>query len=143
MKQTVNTNKQTVEAEIDENIFPREVITAAAYVYLDSCYIRLERASKKKVKVYIRSKKKVSAAKLKSLAGDFENEVLHQLLRYQLAEKTQKLREIIVGRALLSAQVQVTQPGSESFQAEDEDPDYLQDPLGIAVPWEEKYGDSK
>ncbi len=32
MKQTVNTNKQTVEAEIDENIFPREVITAAAYV---------------------------------------------------------------------------------------------------------------
>jgi hypothetical protein len=69
-------------------------------------------------------------------------------MRHQVGEKTHPIREVIVGRALLSAEPQAPPDGSFAGdtppEAEpEEDLDYLDDPLGIAVPWEEKYGDDK
>jgi hypothetical protein len=56
---------------------------------------------------------------------------------------------MIVGRALLSAEP-LTLPAMAEQDTEwqtdpqpDEPADYLEDPLGIAVPWEEKYGDAE
>ena len=139
MNPSVKASKNIVKLEVDEKIFPRPVAVSAAYLFLDRCYVRLESAPRRRIVVQLKGKKKLSKARLTVLADEFENELLHQLIRHQVAEKTNQLREVIVGRALFSAE-----PAEEETQPEaGEDLDYLDDPLGIAVPWEEKYGDDK
>lgn len=139
MNPKVEAVKNQVRIQIDEKVFPRDVVVSAAYMFLDRCYVRLERAPRRQVLVQIKGKNKLSKIRLANLADEFENELLHQLIRRQVAERTDRLREVIVGRALFSAE-----PAGEPVQAEpEEDMDYLDDPLGIAVPWEEKYGDEK
>jgi His-Xaa-Ser system protein HxsD len=150
MNPNVETTKNQVTIEIDEKIFPRPTVVAASYVFLDRCYVRLERAPRSHVKVRLKGKRKLAKARLVELSSEFENELLHQLMRHQVGEKTHPIREVIVGRALLSAEPQAqvppdgAGPGDLPPEAEpEEDLDYLDDPLGIAVPWEEKYGDDK
>jgi His-Xaa-Ser system protein HxsD len=141
MKPRVVTGQNAVVLDLDEKLFPREAVVAAAYVFVDRCYVRLERAPKKHVRVRLKGKRKLARTRLENLAEEFENELLHQLIRHQVAGKTEQLREILVGRALLSAAG--AEPQAEQPEAVEEDLDYLDDPLGIAVPWEEKYGDEK
>jgi His-Xaa-Ser system protein HxsD len=149
MEPTIEAAKNAIHCMIDEKIFPRPVICAAAYIFIERCYIRLSRAEKKHVQVQLKGKKKLAKSQLEKLAGEFENELLHQLLRNQVAQKTDQLREIIVGRALLSAEPSASQEHAPLEQEEPvhpdskEDLDYMDDPLGIAVPWEEKYGGGK
>ncbi len=140
MSTRVEAVKNLASVQVDEKVFPRQVVVAAAYMFLDRCYVRLEREPRSRVRVQIKGKKKLSSKQLANLADEFENELLHQLIRRQVAERTDGLREVIVGRALLSAEPEA----EESVPAEPQDDlDYLDDPLGIAVPWEEKYGDGK
>jgi His-Xaa-Ser system protein HxsD len=141
MNPSVQAAKNTVKLEVDEKIFPRPVAVSAAYMFLDRCYVRLESAPRRRILVRMKGKRKLSKARLTALADEFENELLHQLIRHQVAQKTNQLREVIVGRALFSAE-----PAGEAGEQPEEtgeDLDYLDDPLGIAVPWEEKYGEGK
>lgn len=140
MNPAIQAVKNMASVQVDEKVFPRDVVVASAYMFLDRCYIRLERAPRRRILVRIKGKKKLSKNQLANLADEFENELLHQLIRRQVAERTDGLREVVVGRALFSAE-----PGDEeSAEAgPQDDMDYLDDPLGIAVPWEEKYGDEK
>jgi His-Xaa-Ser system protein HxsD len=139
MNPLVQSAKNTVKLEVDEKVFPRTVAVSAAYMFLDRCYLRLESAPRHRIIVQLKGKKKLSKTKLTALADEFENELLHQLIRHQVAEKTGQLREVIVGRALFSAESAEAEAQPEAAG----DLDYLDDPLGIAVPWEEKYGDDK
>jgi len=139
----VDPKENQVEIAVDEKIFPRPVSVAAAYRFLDRCYVRLARGAKGHLRVTLKDKAKASKARLEALADAFENELLQQLMRQQIATRTEGLREVLVGRALLSAEP-VENFGSGQGQAGGaEDLDYLDDPLGIAVPWEEKYGDDQ
>jgi His-Xaa-Ser system protein HxsD len=130
-----------VLVEVDEKVFPRSVTVAAAYVFIDRCYLRLERGERGRLAVRMKAKPGQPDAAVKDLAADFENELLHQLMRHQVSESTAGLREVLVGRALLSAEPQDSPEGAAPGCESCADQDYLDDPLGIAVPWEEKYGD--
>jgi His-Xaa-Ser system protein HxsD len=132
-----------VSLELDEAIYPRAVGVATAYRFLDRCYIRLARLPKNRLQVEMKAKDRHSAKALEALAKDFGNELIHQLMRHQVAERTDSLREIIVGRALLSAEASPDDGSSTGDLVPDQTLDYLDDPLGIAIPWEEKYGDKK
>jgi His-Xaa-Ser system protein HxsD len=144
MKSKIQATKNLVSFQVDERIFPRSVVVGAAYMFIDRCYVQLARAPKKFVVVSLKGKKKISKQRLDLLVGEFENELLHQLVRSKVSEKTDSLREVIVGRALLSAEPVMQDAGVDSGESEtDQELDYLDDPLGIAVPWEEKYGDEK
>lgn len=139
----VDTKNNLVVVSVDEKVFPRQVSVAAAYRFLDRCYVRLARGAKGQLTVAIKAKAKASEAGLATLADEFENELLQQLMRQQIAAQTEGLREVLVGRALLSAEpVEAFGPESDAAGGEG-DIDYLDDPLGIAVPWEEKYGDDQ
>jgi His-Xaa-Ser system protein HxsD len=136
--------RNSVSCLLEESLWPRPAIVQAAYHFIDRCYVKLERAGAKKITVRLKGKKKLSARRLTELADEFGNELLHQLMREQLSRRASRLREIILERALMSAQ-----PAGEDGEGPGEgtavsaDADYLDDPLGIAVPWEEKYGESK
>lgn len=147
MDPKVDSKSNTAGILLDETVFPRPVGLAAAYRFLERCYVRLEQRPRRRLHVRLKGKEKLDECALLALGEEFGNELVHQLMRHQVAERTEQLRSIIVGRALLSAeptQAEPTQAQDASLPPEFASTlDYLEDPLGIAVPWEEKHGDKR
>ncbi|MBN2493395.1 MAG: His-Xaa-Ser system protein HxsD [Deltaproteobacteria bacterium] len=142
MDSTIEAGKNRVRIDIDERVYGRDAVLASAYRFIDRCYVRLARAGRRRLQVELKGKLKLARAGLAELADEFANELLHQMVRHEVAHRTAALREVIVGRALLSAEP-VEPADALAGSAEEDDLDYLDDPLGIAVPWEEKYGDDE
>lgn len=139
----------TVDVLVDASVYPLEVVMGAAYVFVDRCFLLLDRAPEGRVKVSF-TPRPGSAVDAAALAGEFQNELLAQALRARIADRHAKVREALVARALFGAAPE--QQPAEAAPATDAqlgleprflpaaEDDYLDDPLGIAVPWEEKYG---
>lgn len=124
--------------ELNSKIYPLEAILNACYIFIDRAYIFLDSDPKgNQIKVSIKGKKRLTQKQLEVLKGEFTNELLHSALRYQISKNNKKIREYIIGRALYSAL-----PTPDLFTASGK-LDYQEDPLGIAIPWEEKYGKKK
>jgi His-Xaa-Ser system protein HxsD len=128
----------SVTVPVDTRVYPLEVVYGAAYVLMDRAYVHLEPRGPAGVDVRLAGKEPLDRAGLRALGGEFANELVNQALRTTLDESGRKLREYIVAKAhffqedgarnvqrLLDATMQ------EAFD---------EDPLDIAVPWEEKYG---
>lgn len=139
----------TVDVLVDPSVYPLEVVMGAAYVFVDRCFLLLDRTPDGRVKVAFTPKPE-STLDAAALAGEFQNELLAQALRARLGERHEKVREALVARALFGAAPEQSpeepapatdaQLGLEPRFLPAADDDYLEDPLGIAVPWEEKYG---
>lgn len=124
---------------LDSRIYPVEAVLNAAYIFIDRAYIFLDSKLRNKITVFIKGKKRISQRQLDCLAGEFMNELLHSALRCAVSKNNKKIREYIVGRALSSA-LPFSGFGPDAASAK---LDYQEDPLGIAVPWEDKYGKKK
>jgi len=135
-------SRSMVLLEIDTDIYPDDAVMGAAYVFIDRCYVRLEKAGQDRKKIVVRLKAKNETGRhgLEELAGGFENELLHQAWRIRLEQSRGRLREYILARALLTAQDDDSEEETRGEHIGQEPGDYLEDPLGIAVPWEEKFG---
>jgi len=141
MTPTVNTKKNEVKWDIGTGTYPMDAVYGASYVFCDQCYVYLDKTADKRILIVLQGKETLDRAGLESLAGNFSNELLHQVLRTRIAKRTGKVREMIIGRALFSAEGTTDDYGhDDDFDDLGDDADYLDDPLGIAVPWEEKYG---
>lgn len=132
----IKKTKSQIAVIINPKIYPLEAVYGAAYVFLDRAYLKLDGDPEKKILVLIKSKENYSKKKLENLASDFLNELLSYGLRYQISKNNRKIREYIVGTAILSA---LGEGGEEEKNKED----WQKDTMGIAVPWEEKYGKKK
>ena len=126
-------NKNQVIFYLSVKIYSLEAIYGAAYVFIDRAYLFLDSCSEKKIAVFLKGKNKLSRKQLEALKGDFLNELLDYAFRIKLSRNSRKLREFIVGQALVSAY------GDDEVVQENEI-GYEDDPLGIAVSWEDKYG---
>ena len=126
--------------KLNSKVYPLETILNTCYSFLDRLYFFLDADSKgNNIKISFKGKKKLSQERLKSLKGEFMNELLYNALRFQTATNNKKIREYIIGRALYTP---ILSPDFGLGSIE-ETLDYKKDPLGIAVPWEEKYGKNK
>lgn len=129
---------------VDVSLYPVEAVMGAAYVFVDRCYVFVDREADGKVKVSLTARPGREEP-LEALRGEFQNELLAQALRRQVALRHAKEREALVVRALFGAAPQAEEapaavPALDAQYLPAEGDDYLEDPLGIAVPWEEKYG---
>lgn len=139
-----------VDLTVDTALYPMDAILGTAYVFVDRCYVFLDRAGEGGVRVSLSPKDGTSDGAMRAVAGDFQNELLAQALRCRIAARHEKVRETIVARALFGAAPRLEgSPGAELADPQlaldpqflpAEGDDYLEDPLGIAVPWEEKFG---
>ena len=121
--------------KLNSEIYPLEAILNACYVFVDRAYIFLDTTSQgNRIKVSLKGKNKLSQNRLESLRGEFINELLRCTLRYKISHNNKKIREYIIGRALYSIL-----PTSDLFSPSKKN-NYQKDPLGIAIPWEKKYG---
>lgn len=160
--------------EVDEKLYPLEAVQSAVYAFTDRAYVRVTRPRPDRLEVSL--KPKAGAASFNGeLRGEFDNELMHQILRHRLSASNQKIREFIVTKALVSAQpaasVQAAVPAAPASEAPcpecaqeapapaaaakvdealEKEIDRLlseieaggegTDPLGVAVPWEDKFG---
>lgn len=132
---------------LDQALYPVESILGTAYVFTDRCYVLLDRTGEGRVKVSLSAKAGTAPDAFAAIQGEFQNELLAQTLRRHLAARHEKVRELIVARALFGAAPELPPApvddaalGLDPAQVPAQGDDFLDDPLGIAVPWEEKYG---
>jgi His-Xaa-Ser system protein HxsD len=124
------TTETCVQFDVDLEAYSLEAVYGASYIFMDRYYLSMERPGKKILKVTIQPKEG-AVENPAALEGEFKNELLNQSLREMIAAKNAKLREYIIGRALYGAETTTEAGGGKG---------YTDDPLGIAVPWEQKYG---
>ena len=133
---------------VNPKLYPLEAVYSAAYVFMDRAYIVLDGDPEKEILVNMKLK---SGGSLEEIGNEFNNELLHYSDYLIRASETKNAREMILQRAILTNDSSLgnDEPGDDAdFENiedsdEDSDDDYLDDPEGIAIPWEEKYGDNK
>jgi len=156
-------NNGAKKVTVKTAVYPLEAIYAACYSLMDRAYFHLDGDPQKQIRVSIKEKAG-AARKGGPIADEFENELLHHALRLKISKANQKIREYIVTQALVSSQpagalsAEKIEPlkkqaeGAldkeleaeiERLLAEAEKQGSQEDPLAIAVPWEEKFGESK
>ena len=125
----------SVRVELDESLYPKDAIYGAAYVFIDRCYVHLDRVGDRRIQVTLKAKR--AGADTQAFAGEFQNELLGQAWRRQIVEENRQLIESITTRALGGA---AGPPGLDELLSMDiGEETAFEDPLGIAMSWEEKY----
>lgn len=138
--ETLDPATATLTLSLDVGLYPRDVLYAAAYVFLDRAYVLLDRQDARFV-VYFRSKRPLDEATFRAIAGEFENELLAQALRHRVVDANQRIIEDVVAVAIAGAAAGADPgPGSVGepslIDANDPDDGFLDDPLEIARPFE-------
>ena len=142
--ETLDPATATLTLSLDVGLYPRDVLYAAAYVFLDRAYVLLDRQDSRFV-VRFRSKRPLEEATFHAMAGEFENELLAQALRHQVVNANQRIIEDVVAVAIAGASAGV-EPHADAEHPQLIDPGdpadgFLDDPLEIARPFEpEKQG---
>jgi His-Xaa-Ser system protein HxsD len=141
--ETLDARSSTLTLSLESSLYPRDVLYAAAYVFLDRAYVLLDRDGARFL-VHVRGKQPLEEAALRAMAGEFENELLAQALRRRVVKANQKIIEDITTLAIAGAAGGTSRAAgdADSFRDADADIDdsmeFLDDPLGIAKPWEPK-----
>lgn len=129
-----------IQITFDESLYPKDAIYGASYVLIDRCYVHLDRSSEGRITVTLQPKAGVSLT-AEQATGEFQNEALGQAWRRQILDENRALIEMISTRALGGA---AGPPGLDDLLSLDMgDATAFEDPLGIAMSWEDKYKKKK
>ncbi|MBI3785633.1 MAG: His-Xaa-Ser system protein HxsD [Deltaproteobacteria bacterium] len=145
--ETIDAKTSTLTLALDIDLYPRDVLYAAAYVFLDRAYVLLDRDGQRFI-VHVRGKQPLEEETLRAFAGEFENELLAQALRQKVFAANQRIIENVANLAIFGAVGSEADEEGEAAAgdegtdlsglhgADDDGMDFLNDPLGIAKPWE-------
>jgi His-Xaa-Ser system protein HxsD len=122
---------------VDEHLYPLDALYGASYIFIDRCYVLLDRPEAGRHRVTLSPKKGATdEAALRALVGEFANELLSCAWRHQIAKDNRATIEAVTMQAIGGA---MGQPSLDELAAFDFSADAFEDPLGIATSWEEKY----
>ena len=128
----------------DASVYPIEAVYGAAYIFIDRCYVLIDKAREGAFSVTLTPKAAGATAEtLRAMVGEFANELLSQAWRQKILEENRVILEAVTTQALAGAMGPPTIDDLASFDFSEEGFD---DPLGIAMSWEEKHkkkGDEK
>lgn len=131
---TYATDGRRVSFTLDEELYARDAILGAAYLFVDRCFVFLARPADKQVEVRLKLKDgKADPDALEALAGEFANALLDQVVRFRVAETTGRIREYYMARAFFTT---ATQSSIDQLLAELDEEELEDDDLEIDVPWE-------
>lgn len=134
----VDAAEASVHLQVDEALYPLQAVYGAAYVFLDRCYVFLDRPEPGRVRVSLSARGgDAEPAALRALVGEFANELLSCAWRHQITQDNRVLLETVTLQAVAGAMGAPSLDDLASFDFSDQGFD---DPLGIAMSWEEKHG---
>jgi His-Xaa-Ser system protein HxsD len=138
---SLDADAQAVSLRLDATLYPLGALYAAAYVFLDRAFLLLEAPDPGHFTVTLSWKKPPAGdPALDRLAGEFANELLSCAWRAQIAQDERHVIESATARALAGAMGAPSLDDLEGFDFGDQP---LEDPLGIALSWEDKYAKKK
>jgi His-Xaa-Ser system protein HxsD len=138
---SVEANARSASIRIDSTLYPIDAVYGAAYVFLDRCYVLLDAPEPSRIRVTLAWKKgDPTEADLRALVGEFTNELLSCAWRAQISKESRVLIESATSRAIGGA---MGPPSIDDLEKFDFTEETFEDPLGIALSWEEKYGKKK
>lgn len=129
-----STDGTRVSFVLSEDIYPRDAIYGAAYLFVDRCFMFLTRPGDDQVEVRLKPKEATDSDGLTKLAGEFANELLNQVVRLRVGESTAQIREYYMAKAFFA---DANQTSIDALLAELDAEEMEEDPLEISVPWEE------
>jgi His-Xaa-Ser system protein HxsD len=140
--ENLDAKSNTATLALDSGLYPIDVIYGAAYALIDRAYVLLDRETNESGKghrfvIHLRGKMELGDVGLQALSGEFGNELLSQALRRKVVKQNNTIIEEIVTQAIAGA-TGASLP-QDFVDEDDDDLDFLDDPLGIAVPWDEKF----
>lgn len=122
---------------VEEALYPLEALYGATYVFIDRCYAFMDRPSAGQVRVTLSSKSKSpDEQELKALIGEFANELLSCAWRHAIIQENKTAIESVTMQAIAGA---MGPPSLDDLASFDFTEEPFEDPLGIAMSWEEKY----
>ena len=143
--ETLDPASSTLTLSLDSSLYPRDILYAAAYVFLDRTYVLLDKNEGRFI-VHLRGKQPLDEATLRAMAGEFANELLAQALRRRVVKANQRIIEDVTTLAIAGAAGGTPEHGGDDGLMIDEqnpaEDGFLDDPLGIATPWEPKKKDA-
>jgi His-Xaa-Ser system protein HxsD len=126
-----------VHLRVDVAIHPLSAVYAAAYVFLDRCFVLLDKPAEQQLRVTLAPRKPgADDAALRALVGEFSNELLSAAWRQQIAQDNRAVIEMVTAQAIAAA---MGAPSLDDLAGFDFGDESFEDPLGIAMSWEEKY----
>lgn len=130
----------SVTLTVDAALYPLEAVYGAAYIFIDRCYVLLDRPKAGSVAVTLTPKKGAAEeGALRQMAGEFANELLTQAWRQKIVEENRVILETVTTQALAGAMAAPSEPSLDDLANFDFTEEAFDDPLGIAMSWEEKY----
>lgn len=99
---SVKSLRQEIKFLIDQRLYPLEAIYATCYVFIERLYIFLDRENGR-IKVMLKPKEGTRLNQ-GAVRGEFMNELLNNSLRYLIAKRNKRIKDIIVGEALFFSQ---------------------------------------
>ena len=128
--------------DVDAGIYPLEALYGAAYVFIDRCYVFLDRPEPTKLRVVLTPKTLDgdASAELRDLVGELANELISAAWRHQITQENRAQIEAVTMQAVSGAMGPPSLDDLEDFDFTEE---AFEDPLGIAMSWEEKYAKKK
>lgn len=137
----IDVQTQAIVLRIDAAVYSLSALYAAAYIFIDCCFVLLDKPDAAHFRATLSWKKgEPPEGALKEMAGEFANELLSCAWRAKIAEESRSLIESVTAQALGGAMGAPSLDDLEKFEFKDEP---FEDPLGIAMSWEEKYGKKK
>ena len=115
---------------VDERIYTVSALLRAAYWFTDRTYIFVSKPNENFLRVQIKAKPPTleapSRLSLADIAGEFGNSLLDYQLREVIEERTGKIRELLITKALSEATVMKDlPPGSANDSVSDQNGDDL------------------
>ncbi len=139
---TVDVADASVRVQIETSLYPLGAVYGAAYIFIDRCYVLLDRPDDGHTRVTLAWKKAEPPppAALRELAGEFLNELLSCAWRAKINEESRSIIESVTAQAFAGA---LGAPSLDDLEKFDFSEEAFEDPLGIAMSWEDKYGKKK
>jgi His-Xaa-Ser system protein HxsD len=135
---SLSSTERSVSMVIDAQPYPLQALYGAAYVFLDRCYVFIDRPAADRYRVTLSAKQAVEEPEaLRQLVGEFANELLSCAWRHQVTQDNRVAIETVTVQAIAGAMGEPSLDDLADFDFTDE---ALDDPLGIAQSWEEKHG---
>ena len=126
----------SVTITVDASVYPIEALYGASYIFIDRCYVLIDRPRGGSFSVSLTPKAAATDEALRAMVGEFANELLSQAWRQKILEENRVILETVTTQALAGA---MGPPSLDDLAAFDFSEENFEDPLGIAMSWEDKY----
>jgi His-Xaa-Ser system protein HxsD len=126
-----------VSLVVDESVYPLDAVYGAAYVFIDRCFVLVDRPEAGRFRITLAAKQNEGGeAALRNFVGEFANELLACAWRTRITNENRAIIESVTMQALSGA---MGPPSLDELQDFDFSEEAFEDPLGIAASWEDKY----